>query len=110
MHREEPLCDAQGNPLGVGLFYLGPDPKYDVRVQLYFTRGWKQVRGSTQFVVENSRGEELPLDATAARTLHVVSDESINTALGSGRVSIDDEEWFKRRSGKTLRNNRIVEP
>ncbi len=110
MHREEPLCNAQGNPLGTGLFYLGPDSRYDVRAQLYFTRGWKQVKESTAFVAENSRGEELALDPAMARQLYVVNDEVINTALGTGRISIEDEGWFRRRSGKTLRNNRIVEP
>lgn len=110
MHREEPLSDAQGNALGKGLFYLGPDPKYEVRAQLYFTQGWKQVQGSTRFIAENSRGEEVSLDATIARTLHMVSNEAINTALGSGRVSIENEEWFKKRSGKIIRNNRIIEP
>ncbi|MEK6858438.1 MAG: hypothetical protein AABX53_00830 [Nanoarchaeota archaeon] len=110
MYRPELVYDAHGNPLGTGLFYLGPDPVYDVRAQLYFTRGWTQIEGVTAFIAENSRGEEIPLDALAARQLYPASDEAINTALNAGRVSIENEEWFKKRSRKTVRNNRIVEP
>lgn len=102
------LIDAYGNPIGEGRFYIGPDEN-PARALIYYARGYGPFEGGTHFILEDSRGTPSSLEFDKGRTLFALSDDALIFAINSGRVTIEDKDWFKKRSGKTIKNNRVVE-
>lgn len=100
------LRDAYGNFLRVGAFYAGPDAN-ELRAQIYYVRGPCVKKGVAHWIMENSRGEEIPIIPDTAKTLCRLNESALVEAINFGRVTIEDSNWFKRLTGKTVLKNKI---
>lgn len=96
------LIDAYGNLIRSGTFYAGPH-RNEHRAQLYYAVGMKSNNEKVRFVIESSNGQSRPLTVRRAATLYAIPEANVVIAHELGRISIENREWFKKRTGIDLK-------
>ena len=93
------FVDAYETPIGNGILYLQADESDPEKVMVVLTRGWMTKDKQTEYMIETSSRELIPLTIERARRFYPADNEAIRFGLELGKIRISGKElsWLEEK-------------